>query len=162
MCSAISPISLNEICPALTRIPNWNAPGSCGIPNSIFKLALPILGDCLAAAYTTMLISDTIPTSLLKGIIVLIPKKTAWTGHITETCPMTLLGSPCKLFIIILTSHLTSVIDQNHLLNPLNISFTPGLRCQDAHSMCKALIDISKLCTSSVFLAQLNICKAFV
>ena len=69
------PLTRSELRAALFALPTGKSPGSDGLPAAFYRTFWDLLGEDLFNVITYGLSTDTLPASLYKAIVTLIPKK---------------------------------------------------------------------------------------
>jgi exonuclease III len=104
-----APITMNELLGALQDSKPGKAPGLDGLTYEFYKQFWKELSPLLLEVVNTSLQQEQLPTSMLNGIITLIPKK----GDLTQLAnwrPITLLNTDYKLITRSLAKRLTTVL----------------------------------------------------
>jgi hypothetical protein len=164
MTSLIDPITINELDQTIRSLGNLRAPGPDGITYEYFKFMDP---DSFARQFILNLLNyffkfNYLPKEIGRSLIILLQKTYGiWTGDPTKLRPITLLQTTRKLFTGILNKRLQYLIEKYSLLRGFNFGFKPGHNTNNNATILRLLIDHARLHNRTLFIALLDIQKAY-
>jgi exonuclease III len=103
------PIEMSELANALSNTQNGKSPGLDGITYEFYKYFWTELSPLLLRVIKTSLEEGHLPTSMYKGIIILVPKRGDLT-NIRNWRPITLLNTDYKLLTRCVAKRITNVL----------------------------------------------------
>ena len=130
------PITAEEVAAAIKKSPKHKSPGEDGLTAEFYQRMWSVVGEDLTAVFKFMWESSSIPCTITKGVIVMVPKVTQ-PKVIKDYRPITLLDVDLKIFSRVLATRLTRVL--NRLLHPNQVR--PG----GGRTMTGALCDLRDL-----------------
>ena len=131
-----------EVLAAVKKSMNHKSPGEDGITAEFYKTQFETIGQDLTAVFNDMWRRRTIPEDMMKGIIVMVPKKSS-ARVVKDYRPITLLDVDAKLYARVLAARLTRVADKMLHENQVR----PGGRRTMAGALCDLRDVISALGT---------------
>ncbi|KAI3655892.1 hypothetical protein MP638_005069, partial [Amoeboaphelidium occidentale] len=160
--AATAPIDTNYLREYLKTLPNKSSPGLSGIPYDILKLINEETVLKILAKVINLSIQEChLPESLRKGKIILLPKINNWQGELDKLRPITLLETFQKLISGIITTRITKIIDEHNILKGFNFGFRTGCGTNDVLISLRTIIDDANHNKLALFIASLDIMKAF-
>jgi hypothetical protein len=162
MANLCKTISASEVKDFISSRSSLSSPGPDGISYEFYKLiirgpilkgVLDILNHCLKF--------KTWPEIGNESQIILLLKTASFNGNPSDLRPITLLNTFRKIFTGVLTIRLTWVLDKHHILKGNQFGFLPNKSTSDYLTTFRHVIDHSRLKNQNLFVALLDISKAF-
>ena len=132
----IVPISLDQLKRTLFSMQNKDSKVEDDIPVHIFKLCFEIIGKTLLQIVNTSLVTETVPSSWKRAIVIPIYKK-GDPSKASNFRPVTTVPTICKLVERLVHDQLISYLRHYHLFSTDQHGFIEN------HSTCTALISIT-------------------
>ena len=121
------PIGKKEWLDTIKSLPNNKAGGVSNITYEIIKESCDDLLELLRRFYNILLSTTYLPSKWNQEVIYPIPKPRDWNLKLNKTRPITLLECPKKLFMKVLTNHLSKILSYNkYVLKDNKFAALPG------------------------------------
>jgi hypothetical protein len=158
------PITKDELDSIIKNSGHCRAPGPDTITYEYFKCLSPegSARKFILVLFNYLLHFAISPSELGRAIIILLQKTDGeWNGDPAKLRPITLLETTRKLFTGILNTRLQYKIEKHNLLLGYNFGFKPGHSTNNNLTITRLLIDHAKLHKNTLFIALLDIQKAY-
>jgi hypothetical protein len=158
----MNPYSLEELEYIVKNLPNNKATGPSEISTEMIKLIKNnIIKKYILDLLNDFLTLNVLPDELNEASVILIPKKDEWIGDLGDLRPITLINTIKKIFSLLITKRLTTIIDQNDLLKGFNFGFRSNKSTKDPLMIMRLLIDDANNYNKSIYSAALDVQKAY-
>ncbi|KAG9303821.1 hypothetical protein G9A89_018718 [Geosiphon pyriformis] len=104
----ICSIEFDEFIGVVFNLSNGKAAGLLGISNKLWKHCNRSVLDMLLLLLNSCLSSKSVPSSWKKAWVLMISKPYEWEGVLTNTCPIALIETACKILSKILSDRIFS------------------------------------------------------
>ncbi|KAG2192648.1 hypothetical protein INT47_006906 [Mucor saturninus] len=144
----ISPLTLDTLLDAFSRILKKSSPGIDGLPYAIVRLIV-IHASCSQIAvevFNNALCFADIPPSWLRSCVTLLPKKPPF-DTLKNWRPISLINTDAKVFTRILSSRM--IITASKLINPYQTGFVRGRFIADNGLLMKLVMEQARISSSS-------------
>jgi ribonuclease HI len=111
-----APITFEELQETINILPNGKAPGVSKITNEDIKHMSLKMIKLLLIIFNSILQHQTLPKNWNKAFIYPIPKQAEFDGFLGNTRPITLLETPRKLFVTIISKRLNKTLSNVNIL----------------------------------------------
>ena len=123
-------VTLNDVILAVAHFSS-QATGTDGIPHRVIAKSLPSIGAYLVKLFNESLTGGAFPTTWKKSLLVAI-KKTSAPSSPSDFRPVALLCFLAQVLEKLPHDQITSYLQQNKLLDPLQTGFRPYSSCETA------------------------------
>ena len=156
-----TPPDFNEWLDVVRTAPANKAPGPSGISYDILKHLGPVALDVLYQLTCSCFRLKAIPIGWKRAAIYPIPKPTPWHQDLNNTRPITLLETPRKIMVKILTSRLSKIFVQNTILQSSQFAGLPGGSTMSPINVVKQLIDDARTNNKEIWLYLQDLSKCY-
>jgi mannosylglycoprotein endo-beta-mannosidase len=151
-------LTLGEIHKAINALPKGKAPGHDGLPMEFFHECAEEIAPTFLQAFTSMLNTGRISTSINKGLITLIPK-IGDRAKLSNWRPITLLGSTYKVLAKVLAGRIETAL--THIIRPNQTGFVEGRSIIDNTYMAQEALEWAEESEQDLVLLFFDFEKAF-
>jgi hypothetical protein len=154
-------ISQETLIKAIIDLPKNKASGESEISYDMIKIMGKGTHEVIRSIFNKILSTNLLPQEWKKTIIVLIPKKIAWSHRLNDTRPIALVDSVRKLFTGIINKRFTKVLKANHILSSLNFAGLPEQSTLEPLTIVDSAMQAANSLNEEFWFASLDIAKAF-
>jgi ribonuclease HI/endonuclease/exonuclease/phosphatase family metal-dependent hydrolase len=158
----MDPITPAEWAEVLHTLPTGKAAGPSKISYEMIKNSSKKFKDILRRFYDLCLQINDLPNQWNQAIVYPIPKPGDWELNLTKIRPITLLETPRKILMKILTNRLTSKLENNYnILKNHNYAGLPGRSTQEPIHTLNALIENARETNKELWILMQDMSKAY-